>query len=332
MKHGGDLSETSARYGEPAGGWLDLSTGINPNPFPLPELPPDCLTRLPDKVAIAGLEAAARAAYGVPDDAEVVAAPGTQALIQVAPRLLPPSPVTIPGPTYSEHNRAWRSAGHKVSEHPDASDAKVVVLVNPNNPDGARYSQPFLKGLAEGLSARSGVLVIDEAFADAHPEVSFVAETDRPAVLVLRSFGKFYGLAGLRLGFAIASPLTARRLRELLGPWAVSGPAIEIGRQALLDHDWATQTRVALRDSADRLDQMLASHGLEVVGGTSLFRLVRTEQAQSLHEGLARMGIWTRVFAHTPHWMRLGLPAGEPELRRLDAALSDLLSAARQAS
>lgn len=332
MKHGGDLSEASARYGEPAGGWLDLSTGINPNPFPLPELPLDCMARLPDKAAIAGLEAAARIAYGVPDDAEVVAAPGTQALIQVLPRLLAKSAVSIPGPTYSEHKNAWRAAGHEVSEDADARDAKVVVLVNPNNPDGTRYSQAFLKGLAERLSALNGLLVIDEAFADAHPEVSFVAETHRSAVLVLRSFGKFHGLAGLRLGFAIAAPLAAQRLRELLGPWAVSGPAIEIGRRALLDQEWAARTRVALHEAADRLDQVLAARGLEVVGGTSLFRLVQTEQAHSLHDGLAHKGIWTRIFAHTPQWLRLGLPVGEPELHRLDDGLSGLLNVAQQAS
>lgn len=330
MIHGGDLSEASARYGAPAGGWLDLSTGINPKPFPLPELPPDCLARLPDKAAAAGLEDAARAAYGVPDGAEIAAAPGTQALIQVAPRLLAPSPVAIPGPTYSEHARAWASAGHEPVE--DVSTAKVVVLVNPNNPDGARRSRQALTDLAEELGARGGLLVIDEAFADAHPEVSFVAEAHRPAVLVLRSFGKFFGLAGLRLGFAVGSPLTVRRLRDLLGPWAVSGPAIEAGRLALSDRDWIARNRVALRDAADRLDQVLTSHGLEVVGGTSLFRLVRTETAHALHDGLARQGIWTRVFAHTPDWLRLGLPAGEPELRRLDAALSSLLNVARRAS
>ncbi|MGI9382233.1 MAG: threonine-phosphate decarboxylase CobD [Methyloligellaceae bacterium] len=330
MNHGGDLSEASARYGAPAEGWLDLSTGINPNSYPLPELPADCLMRLPDKAAIAELEAAARAAYGVPDGAEIVAAPGTQALIQVVPRLVASSAVAIPGPTYSEHARAWGAAGHTLVE--DANAAKVVVMVNPNNPDGARYSQETLTNLVEGLSTRGGLLVIDEAFADAHPEVSFVAEAHRPAVLILRSFGKFYGLAGLRLGFAIGSPLTVRRLRDLLGPWAVSGPSIEVGRLALSDRDWTARTRAALQDAADGLDQVLASRGLEVIGGTSLFRLVRTETAHTLHDGLARRGIWTRVFAHTPDWLRLGLPAGEAELHRLDAALSDLLDVARQAS
>ena len=141
MKHGGDLTEAIARHGGAPGSWLDLSTGINPRPWPIPQaLPESAWQRLPSRTDAEALNAAARKTYGVPDGAGMAAASGTQALIQLLPYLAAPGPVAIVGPTYSEHALAWSNAGHPViaidnlGACPDG--AVHAVIVNPNNPDG----------------------------------------------------------------------------------------------------------------------------------------------------------------------------------------------------
>ncbi len=325
IAHGGDLDVAERRFGVPAAGWLDLSTGINPAPYPLPEIAPESWRRLPQAAAEAGLIEAARACYGAPAAAGLVAAPGTQALIQLLPRFRPPGPVAVLGPTYAEHAHVWAAAGHDVVETAtlaQASAAAVAVLVNPNNPDGRVIGADELEEARRALARRGGWLVVDEAFADCDPTVSMAAAAGRPGLILLRSFGKFFGLAGLRLGFALAEPVLARRLQDGLGPWAVAGPALEIGRTALADRDWIEATRARLAAAAARLDRLLAEFGLAVVGGTSLFRLAETPDAAALHEGLARHGILTRVFDGRPGLIRIGLPGADLNFDRLAAALA----------
>lgn len=324
--HGGDLAAAEARYGRPAAGWLDLSTGINAVPYPVPALAPAVWRRLPQPDAEAALLDAARAAYGVAPDKAIVAAPGTQALIQLLPMLAPPGPVAVRSPTYGEHARVWRAAGYAVREPGDLdglAGAGVAVVVNPNNPDGRLAPPDALLAASEAMRCAGGLLVVDEAFADVMPEVGLsgrpAAESD--GVVVLRSFGKFFGLAGVRLGFAIGPPSPVARLQALLGPWAVSGPAIAIGMTALSDGDWIAATRADLAARVSRLDGILAQAGLAVAGGTSLFRLVDSAQARAIHESLARAGIWTRAFPAHPRWLRIGVPGGEAEFGRVVAAL-----------
>ena len=281
LAHGGNLAQAEARFGRPAAGWLDLSTGINPDPYPLPALEDHHWRRLPEAAETAELARLAGVYFGVPAAARVVPTPGTQAAIQALPRLRPPGHVAVVSPTYGEHAHCWRQAGHRVREvAADAvpGDADVVVVVNPNNPDGAVADPADLQDLARGQAARGGWLVVDEAFADTVPEASVAGAADRDGLIVLRSFGKFFGLAGLRLGFAVSAPGPAQHLSAALGPWAVSGPAVAVGRRAYADSGWIDATRRRLTDRRRALDRVLAASGLEVVGGTDLFRLLRRSE------------------------------------------------------
>lgn len=325
MKHGGDLTEAMARHGGTPESWLDLSTGINPWPWPIPALPENTWRRLPSLADMEELKAAAREAYGMSGNADVAAASGTQLLIQLLPHLAVPGPVAIVGPTYGEHASAWRSAGHAVIaiDHPDAlpGHAAHAVIVNPNNPDGRVIDHGALARIATRLKARGGWLVIDEAFADIDPAISAVTLPAELPVVVLRSFGKFYGLAGLRLGFAIGAPATVARISAGLGPWPCSGPALFIGARALADRAWADSTRKALAEQARKLDEVLIKAGFEIAGGVPLFRLARHPRALRLHAALARAQIWCRSFDWADDLLRFGLPPDDAGLERLSAAL-----------
>ena len=309
--HGGGLDAARRRFGGARADWIDLSTGINPVPFPLPDLPADCWTALPDQGAYDDLLAAARLVWRVPDGAALVAAPGTSALIALLPGTVPPGRVRIPGPTYNEHARAF--AAHGWTESRDAAEA--LVLVNPNNPDGRVW---------QGSDGEASFVVIDESFADVAPDVSLVDLAARPGTVVLKGLGKFWGLAGLRLGFAIGDPALVSRLSVRLGPWAVSGPALAVGTAALRDHAWAAETRTRLARDAARLDALLTAAGAEIVGGTGLFRLARLPNPRLWHTALARRHIWTRMFPYSNEWLRFGLPGSEAEWARLAKALEDL--------
>jgi cobalamin biosynthetic protein CobC len=326
MKHGGDLTEAIAHYGGSPASWLDLSTGINPRPWPIPQAQPENVwQRLPSRADAEALLDAARKTYGVPDGAEVAAASGTQALIQWLPYLATPGPVAIVGPTYSEHGLAWRSAGHPVItiDHLNACPDNAVhaVVVNPNNPDGRVTDHAALARVATQLKKRGGWLVIDEAFADVDPAVSAVALCADLPVLILRSFGKFHGLGGLRLGFAIGALDMIARIATALGPWPVSGPALSIGAAALSNQPWADRTRHELQQQARALDEVLVQAGFTLAGGTALFRLVRHPRALQLHDALARRHIWCRRFDWADDLLRFGLPPDAAGLHRLAAAL-----------
>lgn len=295
--HGGGLDAAVARWGGRREDWLDLSTGINPVPYPLPAIPAEAWTRLPDAGAFAALEAAARGFWRVPEEAEVIAAPGLSALIARLPGALGWERVAIPGPTYNEYAAAFRAAGVAVADDPGAP----LVAVHPNNPDGRLWSA----GEIEGRPAA----VIDESFGDVGPRASHIALAATPNRIVLKGLGKFWGLAGVRLGFAILAPgPVAGRMREALGPWAVSGPALAVGTAALSDPAWAEATRVRLARDADRLDALMTARGARVAGGTTLFRLYETGDASAWAERLARVRVLARVFPYSRTWVRLGLP------------------------
>jgi cobalamin biosynthetic protein CobC len=281
--------------------------------------------RLPSRSDAEVLLDAARKAYAVPDGVSIAAAAGTQALIQWLPYLATPGPVAIVGPTYSEHALAWRNAGHPVIAIDDLDacpdNAVHAVVVNPNNPDGRVTDCAAFARVATQLKARGGWLVVDEAFADIDPAVSAVALCPDLPVLILRSFGKFYGLAGLRLGFAIGAPAMIARIVEALGPWPVSGPALSIGTAALGDQAWADHTRHALQQQTSALDEVLVKAGFAIAGGTALFRLVRHPRALQLHDELAKRYIWCRSFDWADDLLRFGLPPDAAGLHRLAAAL-----------
>lgn len=300
--HGGRIDAARLRWGGERGDWIDLSTGINPVAYPVSDPSEMDWTSLPDAGAEAALIDAAREFWQVPDDLDILAAPGASALIAALPGLWPVGGYDIPGPTYNEHKTAFRAAGWRPGRD-------VRVIVHPNNPTGQFYGATDLT---------DGPMIIDESFADVSPDRSLLALIGAGQV-VLKSFGKFWGLAGLRLGFAIAEPDLIARLRLRIGPWAVSGPALEVGRRALSDYQWAAVTRARLEADAARLDGLMTGHG-RLVGGTPLFRLYDVGDAAAMHARLGQAWICSRTFPYNAGWLRLGLP-GPGDWDRLEAAL-----------
>ncbi len=295
--HGGGIDAAIERFGGTRAEWADLSTGINPVPYPVAPIAPDVWAALPDRRANMELLTAARRFWRVPDEAGLVAAPGASAIIARLPGLRAAGAVHVPCPTYNEHAAAFRFGGYQVVDDPKAP---VRVVVHPNNPDGRIWPAP--------VARLDGLTIIDESFCDVMPEKSHIAQTARKDVIILKSFGKFWGLAGLRLGFAAGPRALMNDLAEMLGPWAVSGPALSIGTAALSDPDWAVAARVRLAADADRLDSLMTTKGARVLGGTTLFRLYEVGDAMNWQERLARGKVWSRVFPYSGRWLRLGLP------------------------
>jgi cobalamin biosynthetic protein CobC len=327
LAHGGDLGEARRLFPGAPEPFIDLSTGINPYPYPVPPLPPDAFARLPDAAATHRLAEVAARAYGAPSEAHVVPAPGTQILLPQVMALVPPGRAAILGVTYGEFRRVAALAGHAVIEAQTVEqlrEANLAIVVNPNNPDGRVIGRDVLLDLADALRASGGLLVVDEAFMDVGPAgASLAGDVGRGNIVVLRSFGKFFGLAGLRLGFALAAPQLAHRLAAVLGPWAVSGPALAIGAVALADTAWAEKARMRLGTAAAELDSLLAGAGLDLIGGTSLFRLVRSDAAPQVFQRLGEAGILVRRFTDQPDWLRFGLP-GADGWDRLRGAFNDI--------
>lgn len=308
--HGGGIDAAAARYGGERAVWLDLSTGINPCPYPIPELPEGLWRALPDEAAETALITAARAFWSVPDHLDILPTHGASAAIARLPRLFAdlPRTVRIGEPTYNEWRASFTNAGWHITENA----AALEVYVHPNNPDGRL-----------GPAPREDVIrIYDESFCDVLPEASHLPHigTDSRDV-ILKSFGKFWGLAGLRLGFVIANPKAIASLREALGPWSVSGPALHIGACALRDHNWAKATRARLDQDAARLDALMLAAGAGVARGTSLFRLFHVGNAQDWQSRLAAHHIWTRSFPYDTTMLRMGLPYTPEDWKRLEKAL-----------
>ena len=309
--HGGGLDAAVARYGGHREDWIDLLTGINRRSWPIPSLSPECWTSLPDKDDSGRLIEAARRHWNLPRQSDVVPAPGASSLIAKLPFIKQPGTVTIGQPTYGEFAFAFANAGWTRCQYGDTQ-----VIVHPNNPDG-RLS------VRETIFARHRQLTItDESFSDTDPELSHAELASHEGIIVLKGIGKFWGLAGVRLGFAVCTGPLAIRLRNLLGSWPVSGPALQIGLGSLSDENWIIGMRKRLRRDAARLDSLLSRHGFQPVGGTDLFRLYRVPNATAVHESLARHCILIRIFDHSDTWVRFGLPGAEEEWIRLDGAVS----------
>jgi cobalamin biosynthetic protein CobC len=318
-EHGGNIDLARQRFGGRAEDWIDLSTGINRQPYPAVDVDLQQWSALPSRSEIESLHGAARHAYAT--HAPLVALGGAQAAIQLLPHLAARGRARILAPTYNEYAAAFSGAGWDVAEVTEVealAGADLAIVVNPNNPDGRRHDPGALLALVPHV----GRLVLDESFADVDPDVSLASEAGRPGLLVLRSFGKFYGLAGLRLGFALGSEADVAALAEMSGPWPVSGAAIAIGRRALRDDDWAKATSKRLARDSQRLDTEVQAQAWTLVGGTPLFRLYETGDAAAAQERLAHHQIWSRTFMHRPGWLRLGLPGDEVEWTRLAAALA----------
>ncbi len=320
IDHGGNIAGANARFPHAPQPWIDLSTGINPHAYPHSDIASTAFCRLPEPSALQSLKKAAASVYGATSADNVAAAPGTQILLPLLVEAAFGGSVqvgakaAILSPTYAEHARMARLAGFDLTETPNFEElfaADLALVVNPNNPDGRLIDRSELLRLAAHMASKGGLLVVDEAFMDVAPAGHSLAADIGPGLAVLRSFGKFYGLAGLRLGFALAPVADIQRIEARLGPWAISGPALQIAGQALADANWQNAMRETLHADAARLNDMLTEAGLDVVGGTSLFRLVRHGHAPALYRLLGEAGILVRPFSERPHDLRFGLPHGE---------------------
>ncbi|WP_170333762.1 threonine-phosphate decarboxylase [Ruegeria arenilitoris] len=306
--HGGGLDGAIASYGGTRTEWMDLSTGINPHPYEVSDLTQSDWAELPDHGAFEHLAEAARRFWSVPEGAAILPAPGASAVIARIPALAEQGRVQITTPTYNEHAAAFAAQGWTVQPN---GPVEARVIVHPNNPDGRIWTE---------ADANAPLTVIDESFCDVSPEASLIHLAARPGVIMLKSFGKFWGLAGLRLGFAIGQLDLIARLNDLTGPWAVSGPALRIGSRALQDVEWANATRQRLAAETARLDELMTTKGATLVGGTTLFRLYEVDNAADWRDRLARAHIWSRIFPYSKTYLRLGLPPADG-WSRLEAAL-----------
>ncbi len=322
--HGGRLDAAIAEYGGECDDWLDLSTGINPNPYPVPEVTYTSWQRLPDEGAHIKLITAAKKYYNVPEEYGLVASNGTQAIIQSLPQILAQQKVAIVSPTYEEHFHCWNLAGREVVKVQTLDEAveraDIVVVVNPNNPTAMTYKPDELFKTAKKLSHKSGILIVDEAFGDVMPELS-VVPTMSENMIILRSFGKFFGLAGLRLGFAVSSKTVSDELKLRLGPWSVSGPALEIGAVAFGDQRWIENSRIHINQNSEDQAEVVEACGLQLIGNAGLFMEFEHENAAALHKALLKEHILVRPFSERPTRLRFGLCKNMEELERFALAI-----------
>jgi len=321
LEHGGRLRKAALDYGIAEADWLDLSSGLAPWPFAVPQIPLRAWARLPETDD--GLEQAACDYYGA---SQVLPVAGSQMAIQLLPRLRRAGKVGVLSPCYAEHAEAWRRSGYIVREVLEQEveffldSLDVLVVVNPNNPTGLSLTPARLLDWHARLAQRGGWLVVDEAFMDNTPQLSLASHTHQVGLIVLRSFGKFFGLAGVRLGFVLAERKLLRLLAEQVGPWAVSGPTRVLGQACLQDTEAHTRQRIRSDEASERLALLLERYGFKPHGGCALFQWLITEHAQALHEFMARRGILLRIFTHNSS-LRFGLPANATEEARLEQAL-----------
>lgn len=321
MMHGGRLTEARAAFPHAPTPWLDLSTGVSPWSWTGPRAGRADLRRLPDPADLRRLERTAATAFGVADASRVIATAGAETGIAVVAATLGLNLIDIVSPTYGGHAQSWAAAGASVrpiTATDSASRVAGLVVVNPNNPDGRVLSRAEVLAVAD---QRRGWTVVDEAFGDTSPDLS-VANADIDRLVVLKSFGKFYGLAGVRLGFIVAPRDLTGQLRARLGEWPVSADAIALGLGAYADFDWQARQRRRLHQASQRLGTLLEAHDFEILGGTSLFKLTAAADAPRRFQRLCELGVLTRPFRYDARWLRFGLP-GADDWSRLDAALGE---------
>ena len=324
-RHGGDLDAMRRMFPDAPEPWADLSTGINPWPWPVPEIAQAEWARLPSQQAFQDLRTAMALAFGA-SPSFLHPTPGSELAIHVLPTLLSPKKVAILAPTYGDHVRVWREAECDVIETDDplnqSDQVDAVVLCNPNNPDGRLFKPEDLEASRKQLAQRRGVLIIDEAYADLRPDLSMAQHAGKEGLVILRSMGKFYGLAGLRVGAILGQQTLVEKLCSRLGVWSLSGPALVAGQVAYEDLAWQSETREKLRRARAGLDELLSKAGVEILGGTDLFALVRVPSAQQTWSHLAKAGISVRRFEWSETVLRIGLPGSDLDRQRLASALT----------
>ncbi|MEM1086457.1 MAG: threonine-phosphate decarboxylase CobD [Pseudomonadota bacterium] len=323
--HGGALDEMRKLYPNAPEPWIDLSTGINPWPYPDITVSQNAFTCLPTQERYEACKSAMASSIGADPD-QLILAPGSELLIRLLPTIIKPKRIAILSPTYGDHAAVWKGQGAHMIETSDPfamiNSVDAIIVTNPNNPDGRIFDPQLLEAARAALAHRGGWLIVDEAYADLMPDKTLASKGGTDGLIILRSFGKVFGLAGLRLGGMIAPSAVLNAMAGRLGTWPVSGAALEVGQRAYRDITWQNQTRDKLKQAAARLDLILKTAGLSILGGTDLFRYVETHDAYDLFNRLARAGIYVRRFGWSTMHLRIGLPQSPEAEARLRAALS----------
>jgi cobalamin biosynthetic protein CobC len=343
LHHGGNLPLAAQQYGIPVSNWLDLSTGISPFAYPIPEIPKETYTRLPyeDKELLA----AAHDYYLAPellDTVAVTTVTGTQAAIELLPSLLPSAPVLLPDIGYREHQWHWQAKGQTshIYAHNDAEQISCLlqqhdahlVLINPNNPTGSCFSPEQILQWAQQLKSKR-YLIVDEAFMDTRPQTSLLSQSTLPPnIIVLRSFGKFFGLAGLRLGFVFGPAALIEAIRDRHLTWGISGPAQFIGTLALRDKHWQNEARQWIKQAssttAEILQQLPELYSPLAQQGLFHSFECKPQPAQQCFDHFARQGILLRLIedSHARAIIRFGLidPGNLQQIQRADDAMRTL--------
>jgi len=325
LRHGGALDRVAVRFPAAPEPWIDLSTGINPWSWPVDRIDPNSLRHLPTHGDMDRCRAAMADAFAAPASALTIV-PGTEIAIRLLPQILAAQRVAVLSPSYGDHAETWSAAGTELVSTADpldhADSADIVVLCNPNNPDGRCFDTNVLMDARERLARRGGWLIVDEAYADLDPARSLAPLAGSPGLVVLRSTGKFFGLPGLRLGGVLGPPALAAGMERLLGVWRIAGPALAIGTRAYADMDWQQSMRGRLATARARLDAALEAGGGKVAGGTDLFRYVEVNDAHATWRKLCEHGIYTRRFEWARSHLRVGLPGSREAEARLTSTLS----------
>ena len=330
-KHGGDLSD-AVRVNRKIKKWIDLSTGINPNAYNDFNIDKTVYSHLPSGNQLAELMSIARGYYNLNQEIKICAYQGAQGVINILPNIVNKNihdTIQILTPTYTEHYRVWNDHGFKirlVTNIENELDPSIpFVLVNPNNPDGKLFQPKYLEELWERIRKAGGFLILDESFMDGTPDMSFRFDNCRDNVIVIRSFGKFFGLPGLRLGFVYGDNHYINKVSSLVGPWPISSSSLLIARKAMLDTVWISATITDLKMKSTALSNFLHDQKLKTVGDCYFFKTIELDNASQMHKALANHGIWTRIFNYNQKWLRMGLTKNKFEFEYLANTIMDIL-------
>ncbi|MGB0495833.1 MAG: threonine-phosphate decarboxylase CobD [Kangiellaceae bacterium] len=334
LVHGGQLQKQAKKYNIPAENWLDLSTGISPYSYPVQTIPSSMWRRLPEFSD--SLLKAVKQYYG---SSKFVACAGSQAAIQAIPQVWKqvlkfsatrPAKIWLPKVGYKEHQKHWISNGFSITHYvelPNASDLEensVVVVINPNNPSGAVYDSKILLELANTLAKKNGLLIIDEAFIDSNLSLSIATKASHfKNLIILRSIGKFFGLAGIRLGFAFANDTWLKQLKVKLGEWPISGPSLYIAEKALSDSSWQSAQRFRLDKQSMALHSLLRRVFNLNSKGCNLFRTINLANATEIFESLCKQAVYVRL-TDDKKSLRFGIPDSDGFFRLEKALLNSM--------
>jgi threonine-phosphate decarboxylase len=293
--HGGDVAAIARRYGVDPAALVDFSSNADPYGTPARVVSAlyalaqskDELSQYPEPTAQALREAAGER-HGI-DPASVVVANGATALLDAVVRTTAPGATVVPVPAFSEYRRAVESAGSRFVPYPlnasfDWDDAELLqriadekatllILANPHNPSGLLVPAVRLRMLAEDCARLGTFVIVDEAFID-YAEKESLARSVPENVIVIRSLTKFFGMPGIRIGYAVASAPLAEAIASRLPSWPVGAVDLAAGVAALSRPDLTERSIQTNKRERVRLTRALRRAGITVFAAAANFLLL----------------------------------------------------------